>query len=162
MKTIILKPGVDTREGKAVVRSRIGLEAECVLFTEEENIFDKVTLLSDSETAAILVDESQFMTPEQVEQLTDVVDLLDIPVICYGLRSDFQGKLFPGSASLFALANRMEEVRTICWCGKRATMVLRIDDKGEVVREGNVVVVGGNDKYVSVCRRHFKGGCISR
>ncbi|QGH72059.1 thymidine kinase [Klebsiella phage N1M2] len=160
MKTLVLKPAIDTREGKAVIRSRIGLEAECVMFEKHDNLFWVIQSLIGLKPNphCILIDEAQFLTKEQVIQLSEIVDQLDVPVLCYGLRSDFQGNLFPGSAALFALADKLERVKTICWCGRSAHMVLRLDSEGKVVREGQQVDVGGNDKYISVCRKHFKSG----
>ena len=106
--------------------------------------------------ACVLVDEAQFLTRAQVDQLTDVADYLSIPVIAYGLRTDFQGELFPGSERLLAIADEMREVKTICRCGKKATMVLRLDESGKAVRDGEQVVIGGNNRYVSACRAHWK------
>lgn len=162
MNTFVLKPSIDTREAEAVVRSRMGQETPCKLFADYENLYALVSKMVDDQgkPACIFIDEAQFMTKRQVHELTDIVDKLDIPVMCYGLRSDFQGKLFPGSEALFALSNNLTEIRTICWCGKRANMVLRLDGNGVVVRVGNQVQVGGNDSYVSVCRWHFKTGQI--
>jgi thymidine kinase len=104
----------------------------------------------------VLVDEAQFLTPAQVDQLADIVDRLDIPVLCYGLRTDFQAKLFPGSAALLGLADTLTELKTICHCGRKATMNLRVGPDGRAVREGAQVEIGGNDRYVAMCRRHFK------
>jgi thymidine kinase len=160
MNTVILKPAVDTRESGSIVRSRIGLEAECIMFGPDEDpyvIVEKIHT-EQGKLACVFVDESQFMTEKQVYQLALIVDTLNIPVVCYGLRSDFRGKLFPGSAALFSFANKLIEVKTICWCGKGATMVLRLDENGNPVTSGNQVEVGGNDKYVSVCRNHFFEG----
>lgn len=156
MKTLVLKPAVDTREAESVVKSRIGTQAPCILFDLEQDLVELVK--SHPKPRCIFIDEAQFMTPEQVKQLTVVVDKLKIPVMCYGLRSDFQGNLFPGSSTLFAMADKLFEVRTICWCGSLANMVLRLGPDGKVIRKGNQVVVGGNDSYVSVCRKHFKMG----
>lgn len=169
MKTLLLKPDIDTREGRSVIRSRIGLEAECLTFPADKNIYHWIRdLLGQTINekgkhgiACIFVDEAQFMTPEQVEQLAQVVDDFDVPALCYGLRSDFQGNLFPGSSALFARAAKLKEIKTICWCGKSAHMVLRLDSEGNVVREGNQVQIGGNSTYVSVCHRHFSEGKIS-
>lgn len=160
MKTFVLKPAVDTREGAAIIKSRIGLQAECILFAPDQNLFTLISNMVDEQgaPACIFIDEAQFMSTEQVIQLTDVVDMHQLPVMCYGLRSDFQGKLFPGSSMLFARANKLVEVRTICWCGKNAFMVLRLDENGEVVREGDQVKIGGNDSYISVCRAHHRSG----
>lgn len=162
MKTLVLKPSIDTREGEAVVRSRMGQETPCILFSPEEDLYTFIGDLSieNPKVMCVFIDEVQFLTKEQVIQLTEVVDLLDIPVMTYGLRTDFQGNLFEGSSMLFARANRLVEIRTICWCGKRANMVLRLDENGEVVREGKQVEVGGNDTYVSVCRYHHRIGKI--
>lgn len=164
MKTYLLKPKIDTREEKAVIRSRTGLESMCELFSGTDNVYQMTCEYTglNGDIDVVLIDEGQFMTKEQVLQLTDIVDKLNIPVMVYGLRSDFQGNLFPGSAALFAVAERLEEVRTICWCGKRATMVLRIGECGTVIREGNQVQIGGNSAYVSVCRKHFKLGEIKK
>lgn len=163
MKTLVLKPAIDTREGKAVIRSRTGSEVECVTFSPTDDLYTYVVKHRDQlKQGAVFIDEAQFMTPEQVKQLAMVVDYLEIPVIAYGLRTDFQGKLFPGSAALFELANKLIQMKTICWCGKAATMVLRVDEKGYVVREGNQIQVGGNDSYISVCRNHFTLGKTHR
>lgn len=165
MRTLVLKPAIDTRESTQVVKSRIGIETECLLFAPEADLYLTIKRLIEENKnpcLCIFVDESQFMTPDQVTQLGMVVDKLDIPVICYGLRTDFQGNLFPGSARLFALANELEEIRTVCWCAKRATMVLRVDDQGNVVKDGEQIQVGGNDSYVSVCRKHFFAGLIGK
>lgn len=159
MKTLVLKPGIDTRENKAVVRSRIGLETECILFGPHDNLFTFINrLIGTDDVACIFIDEAQFMSDIQIKQLARIVDELDIPVLCYGLRTDFQGNLFPGSAALLGWANKLIELKTICWCGSKAHMVLRLDETGEVVKEGAQVQVGGNDSYVSVCRKHFTEG----
>jgi len=163
MKTLVLKPAIDTREAESVVRSRTGNETPCTLFGPEEDVYALVVKLIDTlgtMPKCIFIDECQFMSREQVWQLTNVVDELHIPVMCYGLCSDFQGNLFSGTAALFAVADRVVEVRTICWCGSKAYMVLRLDETGDVVREGDQIKVGGNDSYVSVCRRHFKAGLV--
>lgn len=160
MKTYVLKPAIDTREGKAVVRSRIGLEAECEMFTPEVNLYSLIEqrIKVEGKIHCVLIDEAQFMTREHIEQLSQVVDKLETPVVVYGLRSDFQGNLFPGSAALFALADKLYEVKTICWCGSKASMVLRTDESGKVIREGDQVYIGGNDSYISVCRKHHGEG----
>lgn len=157
MKTYVIKPSIDTREGKAVVKSRIGSEMECELFDSEADIFGMVSEYTglNGEIAALLVDEAQFLTKDQVFQLGRIVDVLDIPVMAYGLRSDFQGNLFPGSGALFAIANRLVELKTICWCGKAANMVLRLDENGKAIKEGNQIQIGGNESYLGVCRKHF-------
>lgn len=162
MSTLVLKPSIDTREEEAVVRSRMGNETPCFLFSPEQDLYSfiGIMLAENPKIVCIFIDEVQFLTKEQAVQLTEVVDLLNIPVMAYGLRTDFQGNLFEGSNMLFARADRLVEIRTICWCGKRANMVLRLDGNGEVVREGNQVMVGGNDSYVSVCRKHHRTGEI--
>lgn len=162
MQTLVLKPSIDTREGEAVVRSRMGNETPCVLFSPEQDLYTFIgDMWADNpKIVCVFIDEVQFLTKEQAVQLTEVVDLLNIPVMAYGLRTDFQGNLFEGSNMLFARADRLVEIRTICWCGKRANMVLRLDGNGEVVREGDQVLVGGNDSYVSVCRKHHRTGEI--
>lgn len=160
MSVIVYKPSVDTRETnlpEAV--SRIGLKHPVVLVGAKDNLFGATVRMNDrSKVHCVLVDEAQFLTQDQVDQLADVVDLLNIPVMCYGLRTDFQGELFPGSHRLLAVADNLEEIKTICHCGRKATMVLRIDDDGKVVRDGAQVVIGGNDRYVSVCRAHHYTG----
>jgi thymidine kinase (EC 2.7.1.21) len=162
MQTLVLKPGIDTREDKAVVRSRMGQETPCVLFSPEENLYTFIgdKWVENPKIVCVFIDEVQFLTKEQVIQLTEVVDILGIPVMAYGLRTDFQGNLFDGTSMLFARSDRLVEIRTICWCGKRADMVLRLNGNGEVVREGNQVEIGGNDSYVSVCRKHHRTGEI--
>lgn len=158
LKRIILKPAIDTRDGEGVgqITSRIGLKADALLFKPEDDLFEVVCVaLRDTPTAqCVLVDEAQFTTPAQVKQLAKVVDVIKLPVMAYGLRTDFQGNLFPGSAALFAEADKVIEIRTLCYCSKSATHVLRYDAEGEVVKEGPQVEVGGNDKYVAVCRKH--------
>lgn len=163
MNTLILLPEIDTRFGAGKVTTRIGLEAEAVTFTTADNLFSRVS--SDHQTArlhCVFVDEAQFLTTLQVRQLSDVCDELDIPVLTYGLRTDFQGHLFEGSGHLLAWADSINEIKTICHCGSKATMVLRIDAQGRPVKDGAQVQIGGNDRYTSVCRKHFKAGMIER
>lgn len=156
MQRIIIKPAIDTRDETGKVSSRIGLKTDAILFQPDEDLFEVVcvALRDQPKAMCVFVDEAQFLTPEQVTGLAKVVDIINLPVIAYGLRSDFQGKLFPGSAALFAAANEMIEIRTVCHCGRRASHVLRYDADMNVVKEGPQVEVGGNDKYVSVCRKH--------
>jgi thymidine kinase len=158
-RTLLLKPSVDQREGADIIAPRIG------------NIFVKVDALIHPETAmlelverdiaarggldCVLVDEAQFLSPEQVTELCEVADTLGIPVMCYGLRSDFRAALFPGSAALMALADDIEELKTICWCGHKATMNARIMG-GHVLREGPQVLIGGNETYTALCRKHWR------
>ena len=157
MKTMLFTAALDDRYGSPKISSRIGLEAEAELFGQDDDLYDQVERHHKQEKiACVLVDEAQFLTKVQVEQLTDVADRLAIPVIAYGLRTDFQGQLFPGSERLLAIADEMREVKTICRCGKKATMVLRLDENGMAVKDGKQVVIGGNNSYVSVCRIHWK------
>ena len=157
MRTLVFIPAIDTRSGPGRVASRIGLEAEAIALQPEENIFTHVDAAHAAQpVACVLVDEAQFLTRPQVEQLADVSDRLGIPVLCYGLRTDFQAQLFPGSAALLALADNLIELKTICHCGRKATMNLRVGPDGRAVREGAQVEIGGNDRYVAMCRRHYK------
>lgn len=157
MQTYLLTASVDDRAGAGSIASRIGIGAEADVFRPEDDLHARICArLEQGTVAAIFVDEAQFLTPDQVWQLARVVDDLRIPVLAYGLRVDFQGKLFPGSATLLALADEMREVRTICHCGKKATMVVRQDDQGNVLTEGDQVQIGGNESYVSLCRRHWR------
>jgi len=160
MHVVIFKPAIDTREtAKPEAVSRIGLTHEAITVLPNSNIYQYTVHANDARRiACIMVDEAQFLTRDQVDQLSDIVDMLDIPVMCYGLRTDFQGELFPGSHRLLAIADKLEEIKTICHCGRKATMVLRIDDEGKVSRKGEQVVIGGNDRYVSVCRKHHISG----
>lgn len=160
MRVIIFKPAIDTRETvKPEAVSRIGLTHDALTVLPHSNLFQQVVHANDTRrVACVMVDEAQFLTRDQVDQLSDIVDMLNIPAMCYGLRTDFQGELFPGSHRLLAIADKLEEIKTICHCGRKATMVLRIDDEGKVSRSGEQVVIGGNDRYVSVCRKHHVSG----
>ena len=154
--SIILKPAFENRDGATIIRSRIGLEAECMLvedFFEEYHRKHKMIEKYD----AIIVDEAQFLTAEQVDMLSDIVDFDKVLVICYGLRTDFQENFFPGSARLMAIADKIEEVKTVCWCGRKATCNARIYN-GKIVRDGEQVFMGGNESYIALCRKHFKQG----
>lgn len=157
MRTLLFTPAIDTRYGTGRIESRIGLRSGATAVVPADNLFNKVRAEHAAQAlACVLVDEAQFLTPDQVWQLTDVCDTLDIPVLCYGLRTDFQGKLFPGSAALLALADDITELKTICQCGRKATMNLRVDREGRAVKDGAQVEIGGNDRYVPMCRRHYK------
>jgi thymidine kinase len=157
MLTYLLTAEIDKRAGDARIASRIGISEPAETFKQNEDLFDKISShLANSSCACIFIDESHFLTPKQVWQLTDVVDNLSIPVMCFGLRVDFRGELFPGSASLLALADEMREVRTICHCGKKATMVIRSDENGKVIKDGEQIQIGGNETYTSLCRRHWR------
>lgn len=157
MNTLVFAPAMDTRSGTGKVASRIGLSADARAFARDENLFE-LTEETHNKTplSCVLVDEAQFLTKTQVEQLTDVADRLRIPVLCYGLRTDFLGNLFEGSLWLLAWADNLIELKTICHCGRKATMVLRLDASGAPVKSGAQIEIGGNERYVSVCRRHYK------
>jgi thymidine kinase len=157
MRTLLFMPVMDTRAGHGRIVSRIGLSSDAIALQEQDNLLERVREAhAASEVACVLVDEAQFLTPEQVRQATDIADTLRIPVLCYGLRTDFQGRLFPGSAELLAVADNLIELKTICHCGRKATMNLRIGAGGDAVTVGAQVEIGGNDRYVAMCRRHFK------
>lgn len=157
MEVYLLTASFDDRAGQGKIGSRIGLSAEADLFRSDDDLFAKLhARLAIGPCACVFIDEAQFLSEEQVWQLARAVDDLGVPVMCYGLRVDFQGKLFPGSATLLALADEMREVRTICHCGKKATMVIRKDDTGRVITDGAQVQIGGNETYVSLCRRHWR------
>ncbi|RED51025.1 thymidine kinase [Aestuariispira insulae] len=157
MNTLLFTAALDDRYGVGQITSRIGLEAEALIFTDGDDLLEQVREQhAKTELSCVLVDESQFLTRDQVFQLSDVADRLGIPVICYGLRTDFQGNLFPGSNALLAIADEMKEVKTICHCGRKATMVVRMDEEGNPVKDGDQVAIGGNDRYVSMCRIHWK------
>jgi thymidine kinase len=157
MRTLVFMPAIDTRAGIGRVKSRIGIEAPALVLQPNEDILAHVRYANSAQrVSCVLIDEAQFLTRGQVEQLTDIVDELRIPVLCYGLRTDFQGQLFPGSAALLALADNLIELKTICHCGRKATMNLRVGPDGRGVKEGAQVEIGGNDRYIAMCRRHFK------
>lgn len=157
MQTYLLTASFDDRAGAAKIGSRIGIEAEADTYTTDDDLFAMIkTRLDAGPCACVLVDEAQWLSRDQVWQLARAVDDLRVPIMCYGLRVDFRGELFPGSAALLALADEMREVRTICHCGKKATMVIRTDAEGNALKEGAQVEVGGNDRYVSLCRKHFR------
>jgi len=148
-KTLLVKPRMDQRDGDHMVHSRIGLEYPCVYFDEMRALSEDAL----KENACIIVDEAQFLSKEEVDYLVHVVDDLGVPVICYGLRADFKGELFPGSYELLVMADKLEEVKTICWCGKKAMFNARFDENGKVLKEGAQVVLGANEKYTALCRR---------
>ncbi|MBU2891206.1 thymidine kinase [Celeribacter halophilus] len=157
METYLITANLDDRAGEGRIASRIGIGDNAETFDEQEDMFAKIEArLAQGPVACIFIDEAQFLTRDQVWQLARVVDDLKVPVMAYGLRVDFQGNLFPGSAALLALADEMREVRTICHCGKKATMVVRMSDTGEVLTEGAQVAIGGNERYVSLCRKHWR------
>ncbi|WGE59813.1 thymidine kinase [Actinobacillus equuli] len=157
MNTPVYTAAIDDRYGIGKVSSRIGISQEAQLFQSDSNLFNEIQFAHQEKTLhCILIDEAQFLTKAQVYQLTDVVDKLRIPVLCYGLRTDFQGELFEGSQYLLAWADELQELKTICDCGKKAHFVIRMNEKGEAVADGDQIQIGGNDKYLSVCRYHYK------
>lgn len=152
-KALLVKPRVDLRDGQHTMKSRSGLCEVCVLFDEID-----VEAVRAHEYDCIIVDEAQFLSKQEVQFLTDVVDLYNVPVICYGLRADFSGNFFPGSQCLMAWADTIEEIKTICWCGRKAICNARLDGKGGVTKVGEQVVLGADDKYISLCRKHWREG----
>ena len=157
MTTLLLKPLIDDREGMNVIRSRIGLEAEAKNFEKDDNLLQTIEGQHKTKSLnCVLVDEAQFLTRDQVIQLGNVVDRLEIPVLCYGLRTDFLGELFEGSRSLLAWADELREIKTVCHCGKKAIMTVRLNEEGKPLQAGEQIQIGGNESYVSMCRRHFK------
>ena len=157
MQTYLIIAQFDKRAGEGRIGSRIGIGADADTFGLTEDLYAKIkTRLGAGPCACIFIDEAQFLSEAQVWQLARAVDDLGVPIMCFGLRVDFQGKLFPGSAALLALSDEMREIRTICHCGKKATMVVRKDSEGNVLTTGDQVAVGGNERYVSLCRRHWR------
>ena len=157
MDTYLMTARLDNRAGDARIASRIGIAAQADTFAPGEDMFDKIAArLRAGPVACVFIDEAQFLERGQVWQLARAVDDLNVPVMCYGLRVDFRAELFPGSAALLALADEMREVRTICHCGKKATMVVRLGPDGRPVTDGAQVQIGGNESYVALCRRHWR------
>jgi len=157
MATYLLTAQLDTRVGQGRIASRIGIGEPADTFAPDDDLFARIKCrMADGEIACAFVDEAQFLTPAQVWQLARVADDLGVPVMAYGLRVDFRGQLFPGSATLLAIADQMREVRTICHCGRKATMVIRRDSAGQPIRDGAQVQIGGNETYLSLCRRHWR------
>jgi thymidine kinase len=161
---IALKPSTDTREGDSAIHSRSLPERECILVDENANIYEAVKNMIQLTDVTfqerlkwVLVDEAQFLTPKQVDELAMIVDLLGVSVLCYGLRTDFKTKMFPGSKRLFEIADTIEEVKSSCHCGNKTIVNARINDRGELVTEGEQVEIGGDDRYISLCRKcYFK------
>ncbi len=163
MGTLLFTPMIDTRDGVGKISSRIGLKSNAIVFDRIFNFFDysKQQKESDAKLACILIDEAQFLSKAQVLQLTDVVDRLNIPVLAYGLRSDFQGEPFEGSTALLVWADNLIEIKTICHCGKKAINNARIDGDGNIVKEGAQILIGANESYTSMCRRHFRAMMVA-
>jgi thymidine kinase len=160
MDTLLLVPSVDDRGGVGMITTRIGLKRPAIAVKPSEDLFDLISFhrQKNPNIRAILVDEAQFLTKEQVHQLCQAVDDLKLPVLTYGIRTDFQAEPFPGSIALLAMADELAEIKTICHCGKKASMNMRIDENGRVVREGEQVLVGGNESYIATCRSCFNKG----
>ncbi|WP_298940049.1 thymidine kinase [uncultured Psychromonas sp.] len=157
MNTFVLTAAIDNRSGVGKVSSRIGIESDAHIFSDTDDLAEMISNIHQQQKQhCILIDESQFLSKQQVRQLTYVVDILDIPVLCYGIKTDFQGELFPGSQYLLAWADKLVELKTICHCGRKANMILRMDENGQAIQEGAQVEIGGNETYVSVCRKHFR------
>lgn len=157
MQVALFTAAIDDRYGTGVIRSRIGLQETASLFDAHSEFFAPIKHDHQRQSlACVLVDEAQFLSAQQVDELAQVVDELNIPVLCFGIRTDFQGELFPGSSRLLAIADKLAELKTVCSCGRKATMTVRIDDSGQVVAAGEQVEIGGNDRYESKCRRHYR------
>ena len=156
MNTVIYTSSIDNRYGKKEIVSRIGLKAESNIFSDSTDIYKEIINFNEEKKVdCVLIDEAQFLNKYQVTQLGQIVDELDIPVLTFGIRTDFKGNLFEGSEYLLAWADNLKEIKTVCHCGRKATMVLRLDKSGNVIEEGDQIEVGGNEKYVSICRKHF-------
>lgn len=157
MRSLVYTAEIDNRYGSGKISSRIGLSSPAKLYNAKTSLYSEIRDEHlHNPVHCVLVDESQFLTREQVYALSDVVDELDIPVLCYGLRTDFRGELFGGSHYLLAWSDKLVELKTICFCGRKASMVLRLDSQGCPFNQGEQVVIGGNERYVSVCRKHYK------
>tara|TARA_R110000744_G_scaffold26240_4_gene64728 strand:+ start:886 stop:1473 length:588 start_codon:yes stop_codon:yes gene_type:complete len=157
LNTLLFTAQIDDRFAKGKVSSRLGIHADALLFDDKTDIFSQVKQqISERKIACILIDEAQFLTKLQVKELTDIVDELKVPVLAYGIRTDFLGETFNGSAALLAWADKLVELKTICHCGKKANFVMRCDENGQAVKGGEQIEVGGNERYESLCRKHFK------
>ena len=163
LQLMVLKPSIDSRDGSDIIKSRAGIEKECVTIDPDTNLYSFIKAYKNVLSAQflplkwVLIDECQFLTEEQVDQLSDVVDFLDINVMCFGLRTDFKSKLFPGSKRLFEIADDIEEIKATCQCGDRKTSInARIDENGNIITEGSQVMIGGNETYKSLCRKCWK------
>lgn len=154
----LLKPGTDTRDGADILRSRIGLYAQVDIADEKCDIYRRFVQDKKAHCDVVIVDECQFLTAEQIDQLRAIVNEFDVPVICFGLRTDFQTNLFPGSRRLMEIADTIQEIKTICDCGNKATVNARIDGQGHIVTQGAQVVLGGNDSYIAMCHRCYESG----
>jgi thymidine kinase len=163
MNTLVMAPQLDDRYGAGKITSRIGITSDALVFRKNDDLFAVVEKQHRSlPLHCVLIDEAQFLTRDQVFQLSDVTDSLNIPVLAYGLRTDFQGEPFEGSKYLLAWSDNLKELKAICHCGSKATMVLRLDSAGNAVTKGSQVEIGGNDRYISMCRKHFKAEFYDR
>ena len=163
VQIMVLKPALDTRDGEGIIRSRAGLERKCIMIDKDVNLYKAIKAYKNVLDAQleslkwVIIDECQFLTEEQVDQLSDVVDFLNISVMCFGLRTDFQSRLFPGSKRLFEIADDIEEIKSTCECGENKTSInARFDENGEIIIEGSQVEIGGNERYRAICRRCWK------
>lgn len=157
MQVALYTAAIDDRFGRGIIKSRIGLEQSAELFDENTEFFIPLSEQHQrNKLACVLVDEAQFLSKSQVDELARAVDELNVPVLCFGIRTDFQGELFPGSARLLAIADKLAELKTVCTCGRKATMTVRLDESGKVVAAGEQVQIGGNERYESKCRRHYR------
>lgn len=160
MDTLLFAPKIDTRYGEGRISTRIGLQKEAIPVSEAFNLFNftQTAVKENPNIKCVLVDEAQFLTKAQVDQLCQITEQINIPVLAYGIRSDFRGEPFPGSLYLLTWADLLVEIKTICHCGSKATMNMRIDENGNAISEGEQVQIGGNESYISTCRRHFRAG----
>ena len=158
MSVWLIKPSADIRDGAGILRSRIGLQANVEIMTPDTDVYKLFSVTRKGKCDVVIVDECQFMTPAQIQQLRAIVDDYNVPVICFGLRTDFQTKLFPGSMRLMELADKIQEIKTICDCGAKAIVNARIDGNGHIVTEGAQVFLGGNDAYIAMCHRCYIQG----
>ena len=159
MNPLAITAKIDNRAGVGLIKARIGLELKAEIFYKKSNIYNLFqSLNSQKKIDAVLIDEAQFMSRQQVLQCANIVDEFNIPVMCYGLKADFKANLFEGSEALLCYADNIEEIKTICWCGKKAIHNARIDANGDMITEGEQILIGGNESYISLCRKHFLRG----
>ena len=158
LRVWLIKPSADTRDGEMILRSRVGLEAQVEVMAPDTDIHARFAAEQRERCAVVIVDECQFLTPEQIDQLRAIVDEFRVPVMCFGLRTDFQTRLFPGSRRLMEVADTIQEIKTICDCGAKATVNARIDGDGHIVTQGAQVELGGNDRYIALCHRCYVNG----
>ena len=162
MSVWLIKPSADTRDGQQLLRSRIGLEAQVEVISPEKDVYQMYIVSRQDKCDAIIVDECQFLTESQIDQLRAIVNDFNVPVMCFGLRTDFQTRLFPGSRRLMEVADTIQEIKTMCDCGAKATVNARIDGSGHIITEGAQVVLGGNDSYIAMCHRCYIRGIRER